>query len=128
MNAWTEAELARLGEAEELRVASTRRDGTLRPSVTVWTVRVGDGLYVRSAYGATNPWFVRATASGRGRIRAGGVEHDVRFAPADADAAEAIDAAYHAKYDRHGARVVGTVVGPQVHGLTLRLVPAAGQE
>jgi hypothetical protein len=27
-------------------------------------VRVGDDLYVRSARGATNPWFVRALRSG----------------------------------------------------------------
>jgi hypothetical protein len=78
---------------------------------------------VRSAYGATNPWFVRALASGTGRIRAGGVERDVTFERADADVHVAIDAAYHAKYDRYGQRIVGSVTGPDVVETTIRLVP-----
>lgn len=125
MSTWTEDDLARIGGSEELRIASTRPDGSLRPPVTIWVVRVGDDLYVRSAYGATNPWFRRARSSGTGRVRAGGVERDVTFADADPAAHEAIDAAYHAKYDRHGPRIVGTVVGPRVREVTIRLLPRA---
>jgi hypothetical protein len=84
---------------------------------------VGDDLYVRSAYGPDNPWYLRAKASGTGRIRAGGLERDVTFSDAATDAHAAIDAAYHAKYDRHGPRIVGTVVGPQVEAVTIRLLP-----
>jgi hypothetical protein len=86
-------------------------------------VRAGDELYVRSAYGPTNPWYRRARASGSGRIRAGGVEHDVTFGDAAADAHTAIDAAYHAKYDSHGPEIVGTVVGKQTEAVTIRLLP-----
>ena len=125
MTAWTPEELDRIGGAEELQIASRRSDGTLRPYVTIWVVRAGDELYVRSAYGPGNPWFVRAKASGAGRIRAGGVERDVGFEVPAADVHDAIDAAYHAKYDRHGPRIVGTVVGPKVVETTLRLVPKA---
>lgn len=78
---------------------------------------------VRSAYGPSNPWFRRAKESGGGRIRAGGVERDVTFAEADADAHATIDEAYHAKYDRYGPRLVGTVVGPEVEAVTIKLVP-----
>ena len=124
MSTWTAEELERIGGAEELKIASRRRDGSLRPYVTIWVVRFGDDLYVRSAYGPDNPWFVRAKASGVGRIRAGGVERDVVFEDPAADVHEALDAAYHAKYDRHGPRIVGTVVGPKVVETTLRLVPA----
>jgi hypothetical protein len=108
-----------------LRLASLRADGTLRPYVIMWVVRAGDDLYVRSAYGADNPWYRRAKASGAGRVRAGGVERDVTFAEAGPDAAThaAIDAAYHAKYDRHGPAIVGTVVGDQAAPVTIRLVP-----
>jgi hypothetical protein len=52
------------------------------------------------------------------------VTTEVRFAAADPDAHEAVDAAYHAKYDRHGPRIVGCVVGPGVVDVTLRLEPA----
>ena len=125
MTTWTSDELARIGGAEELRLASARPDGTLRPYVTMWVVRAGDELYVRSAYGPDNPWFRRAKASGAGRIRAGGLERDVTFADAAPGAHAAIDAAYHAKYDRYGPRIVGTVVGPAAGAVTLRLVPRA---
>lgn len=71
MTAWTPKELGRIGQAVELQLASVRSDGTLRPYVTMWVVRAGDNLYVRSAYGPDNPWFRRAKSSGAGRIRAG---------------------------------------------------------
>jgi hypothetical protein len=84
---------------------------------------VGDDLYVRSAHGATNPWYRRARASGVGRIRAGGVEREATFGEASAGAHAAIDAAYHAKYDRYGPTIVGSVVGPHAEAVTVRLVP-----
>jgi len=123
---WTDDELRRVGAATELQIATRRDDGSLRPYVTIWIVRAGDNLYVRSAYGAENPWFRRATASGSGRIRAGGIERDVTFTPAselDAATQAAVDAAYHAKYDRYGPQIVGTVTGPNAAPMTLRLVP-----
>lgn len=124
MTMWTAQDLQRVGEAEELQLASRRPDGTLRSYVTMWVVRAGDGLYVRSAYGPANPWYRRAKAAGIGRIRAGGVEHDVTFADADGTERAGIDAAYHVKYDRYGPAIVGTVVGAQAAPVTVRLVPA----
>ena len=125
MSTWTTEDLDRVGRTEELELASLRTDGTLRPYVTMWVVRAGDELYVRSAYGPDNPWYRRAKASGAGRIRASGMERDVTFAEADTNAGvhAAIDATYHAKYDRHGPAIVGTVVGDQVIPVTIRLVP-----
>jgi hypothetical protein len=123
MGTWTSDEFDRIGAAEELRLASLREDGTLRPYVTMWVVRAGDDLYVRSAYGPDNPWYRRAKASGAGRIRAGGVEWDVTFAEAAPDANADIDAAYHSKYDRYGPRIVGSVVGLDAEAVTIRLVP-----
>jgi hypothetical protein len=127
MSGWSEEELRGIGDAEELELASRRPDGSLRPYVTMWAVRAGDGLYVRSAYGPDNPWYRRARRSGAGRIRAGGLERDVVFAEAGADTHETIDAAYHAKYDRYGPRMVGSVVGPGVRPLTIALLPQGGE-
>ena len=123
MSTWTSDELGRIGAAEELQLASLRRDGTLRPYVTMWVVRAGDDLYVRSAYGPDNPWFRRAKVSGAGRIRAGGLELDVTFAEPAPGVHAAIDAAYHYKYDRYGPGIVGSVVGPDAEAVTIRLVP-----
>jgi len=126
MATWTEDELVRIAEAEELRISSLRRDGSRSKPIIIWVVRVGDDLFVRSAYGPDNPWYVNARRRGRWRIAAGGVERDVVFADASGTPAEAIDAAYHEKYDPISSpRIVATVVGERVHPLTLRLVPRA---
>ena len=53
MATWSSDELKKIGTAEELLIASLRRDGTLRNAVTIWVVRVGDDLYVRSVNGRT---------------------------------------------------------------------------
>ena len=45
------------------------------------------------------------------------------FADAAPGVHAAIDAAYHAKYDRYGPRIVGSVVGPAAAAVTLKLVP-----
>jgi hypothetical protein len=123
MMAWTADELARIGQATELDIASRRPDGTLRPFVTIWVVRVGDDVYVRSAYGYANPWFQRALASGEGRIRAGGVEREVAFEVPGGSMDADVSAAYHAKYDRYGPTIVGTVVSAEAARSTLRLAP-----
>ena len=128
MTDWTPDELRRIGEADELKIASYRPDGSLRPYVTIWVVRADDDLYVRSAYGPQNGWFRRAQASGTGRVRAGGVERDVAFAEAPAGIHAAVDAAYNAKYDRYGERIVRTVVGDAVAPLTIRLVPTGAAD
>jgi hypothetical protein len=123
MPAWSKEELQRIGAADELQLASLRRDGTLRPYMTMWVVRAEDDLYVRSAYGPNNPWFRRAKASGSGRVRAGGLERDVTFAEATPGVHADIDADYHSKYDRYGPAIVGSVVGPEAEAVTIRLVP-----
>ncbi len=45
------------------------------------------------------------------------------FAEPAPDVHPALDAAYHAKYDRYGPGIVGTVVGPDVVPVTLRVLP-----
>jgi hypothetical protein len=123
-SAWTDDELRRIGEADEVQITSYRRDGSLRPYVIIWAVRHDDAVYIRSAYGPDNGWFRRAKASGTGRIRTGGIERDVTFQVPEPDVHPLLDAAYHEKYDHHGARIVNTVVGPDVTETTFRLVPA----
>lgn len=120
---WTPEELRTLDETAELRISSTRTDGTLRPFVTIWMARSGSEVFVRSAHGVDNGWFRRAKASGRGRIRAGGLERDVQFAPPEGDVHALLDAALHAKYDRYGPGPVGAITGEAAHAATLRLVP-----
>ena len=79
MTTWTSDELNKIGTAEELHIASLRRDGSLRKRVIIWVVRVGDNLYVRSVNGRSSGWFRGVSARHEGRISAGGVEKDVTF-------------------------------------------------
>ena len=46
MTAWTADDLARIGRATELDIASRRSDGTLRPFVTIWVVRLRNDVFV----------------------------------------------------------------------------------
>jgi hypothetical protein len=122
MSTWTNDELDRIGEAEELEIASVRRDGTLRKPVTIWVVRHGDDLYVRSVYGRTSTWFRGARARHEGHIRAGGVEKDVRLVETD-DLNDEIDAAYRSKYHRYAESIVGSIVTSEARDAMLKLVP-----
>ena len=123
MNTWTKTELDKIARAEELEIATRRRDGTLREPVTVWMVRVGDDLYVRSVKGRAGAWFRAAVASDQGRVNAGGVQRDVTFVEANHAPSDEIDRAYRAKYGRYAASIVNTVLTPQAQAATLRLVP-----
>lgn len=124
-NTWTDEELREIGGATEVRVASRRPDGTLRPYMTIWGVRSGPEVYIRSAYGPQNGWFRRAVEAGAGRIRAGQTERDVTFERLDSGSPlhGDIDAAYHAKYDSYGPKIVGSVVGPAASAVTLQVRP-----
>ncbi|MGV9774105.1 DUF2255 family protein [Streptosporangium sp. NPDC003464] len=126
MAAWTSDELAAIGDAEELDLASRRDDGTLRRPVTMWAVRVGDDLYVRSMNGRSGAWY-RGTRTGHGgRISAGGLQRDVTFAdadPADPAVHDQIDEVYRTKYRRYGADIIGGVVNSEARAATIKLVP-----
>jgi hypothetical protein len=122
MTAWRNDELSSIERAEELELASVRRDGTLRNPVTIWVVGNGDDLYVRSVNGRTATWFRGAQDRHEARIHAGGVEKDVLLVETD-DINDEIDAAYRAKYRRYAASIVDTVLTPEARAATLKLVP-----
>lgn len=123
MSAWTSAELNQIGNADELEIAPLRHDGTLRKPVTIWVVRVGDDLFVRSYKGRTSTWFRGVQVRHEGRIWAGGVEQDVAFvAEADPAINDQIDAAYRAKYGRY-PQYVAPMLTPEVRATTIKLTP-----
>jgi hypothetical protein len=123
LTGWTSDDLTRIGTTDELELASVRRDGTLRKPRTIWVVRVGDDLYVRSMYRRAGGWFPATQVRHEGHIRAGGVDKDVTFADADPTLNDAIDVAYRDKYHRYGERIIGGVVNPEARAATIKLVP-----
>lgn len=123
MTLWTSDELNKIGKAEEMQIASLRRDGTLRNPVTIWVVRLGDDLYVRSVNGRTGAWFRGTQVRRAGHIQAGGVDKDVTFEDTDSGLYDQIDAAYRAKYRRYTANIVNSILTPQARASTIELAP-----
>jgi hypothetical protein len=124
MTAWTSDDLTKIGAAEELRIASQRRDGTLRKPVIVWVVRHGDDLFVRSVNGRTGAWFRGTQARHEGHIQAGGVQKDVSFVEeTDPDINDQIDAVFRSKYRRYSPRFVDPMVAAEARAATIKLVP-----
>lgn len=122
MTQWNSAELEKIGAAEELDLESERADGTLRDPVTMWVVRAGDQLYVRSVKGAQGPWYRGTQSRHQGRIEAGVVRREVTFHEARSDEYGAVDAAYRDKYGRYPG-IVEHVLTDQSRASTLRLEP-----
>ena len=124
MNGWTSNELNKIGSAEELQLASLRRDGSMRSPVTMWVIRIGDDLFVRSVKGRQGPWFRGTQSRLEGYIQSGGVEKNVRFVDEmDPAVNEQIDAAYREKYRCYPKAYVDACLTPAARAATLKLVP-----
>jgi hypothetical protein len=124
---WTSEELNKIGRAEELELASLKRDSTLRKPRTIWVVPVGNDLYVRSVNGRGSDWFRGVQTRHEGYIQAGGVHKDVTFVEVDAgdNIHDQIDAAYRTKYRHYAASIIGSTLTPAARSATLKLVPRA---
>ncbi len=123
--AWSTEDLEQIGRAEELQIATKRADGTLRRWVPIWVVCVGDQVYVRTWYRRDNGWFGHVLGSRRARIRVPGLEVDVVVEDVGEDKTGLranVDAAYHAKYARHGGPSVDGMTTDTAAATTLRLV------
>ncbi len=123
MAEWTENELFKIGNAEELEIAWLRADHSLSKRVIIWVVRVGSELYVRSVRGEAGGWYRGVLKEHAGRILAGGVEKEVDFVEeSDPALNDQIDAAYLSKYRRY-PQYVAPMVKPEVRATTIRLAP-----
>jgi hypothetical protein len=123
MSGWTAEELTRARRADELRIASRRADGSLRRYVTIWVVRLGDELYVRSAYGYDNPWFQRGFVRVRDGSRPTASSATSRSRSRSPTLRPGSRRPTTPKYDRYGPAIVGTVTSTEAERATLRLVP-----
>lgn len=122
MTSWTHDELDKIGPADEVQIAPRRRDGTLRSPITIWLVRQGDGLYIRSVNGRDGSWFQAAQARHEAHLQAPGLEKDVDLIEVGDEVNDQVDEAYRTKYQRYPS-IVPRMVTPEVRATTLRLEP-----
>ena len=126
MTEWSQGDLDLLGGAGEVEVSSVRRDGSLSRTRTVWIVRVGDQLYLRSVNGPDAAWYRFTRMFHQGRIEARGVARDVTWIDVNAtgqpDVGPAVDAEYARKYQGSTA-AVARINSPLARTTTMRVEP-----
>ncbi|BBZ45525.1 DUF2255 family protein [Mycobacterium parmense] len=118
---WTPSELERIDRTTELEIAVYREDGTPRPGTPIWVVCADGEVYVRTWYRRTTGWFGLALRTGRARVRAPGLEADVRVVDVGAGPAAlraAVDDAYRQKYQGDST---SAMVRDEAAATTLRL-------
>ncbi|MFI2361596.1 DUF2255 family protein [Promicromonospora sp. NPDC019610] len=122
MTTWTAPTPAALRDTPALYLSAGPLDpqAAVAPEVEVGMVLVEGELYVRSQRGTTSQWYRAAVSHGSGRVRVAGETVAVRFEPARADVAPAVDAAYRSKYGSFAS----FAVGPAARAATLRIWPA----
>lgn len=124
MSTWTADELDRINGQTYFTVGATLPDGTTPKTVDIWSVPVGDRIFIRSYNGTAGKWYGPALATLRGKISAGGVEKNVRFVVVAADdetTNQAVDASYRKKYA--GSPYAVTMSEAPVRTNTLEVVP-----
>ena len=119
---WDAGQLSEIGSAKEIEVSALRRDGTLTKPVTIWAVRLGDEVYVRSVRGAAGGWYRASRRRGEGRIEAGETAVDVSFEDAPHHRDEEIDAAYRDKYG-YPSDPVDSISTEAAKATTTRVLP-----
>ena len=126
MTTWSQDDLDRLGGAREVEVSSVHRDGSLSRARTVWIVRVGDQLYLRSVNGPDGAWYRLTRAFHQGRIEARGVARDVTWIDVNAteqpDVDPAVDAEYARKY-QGATSAIAHITSPLARTTTMRVEP-----
>jgi hypothetical protein len=126
MTSWSPEDLERLGGAGEVEVRSVHRDGSLSRPRTVWIVRVGDELYLRSVNGPDAAWYRSTRTAHRGQIQARGVSRDITWTDVETteqpDIGPAVDAEYARKY-QGSPSAVAHINGRLARTTTMRVEP-----
>ncbi|WP_024806261.1 DUF2255 family protein [Nocardia sp. BMG51109] len=121
MTAWTPDQLATTDRVDEIEISSRRADGTLSRPRTIWAVRDGDDIYIRSVIGPAAGWYRGTRRRHEGHLQAADLGVDVDFVDVDGDG-ERIDDAYRAKYRRYAA-IIDSINSNRAAETTMRVVP-----
>jgi hypothetical protein len=122
MNTWSKDELRKIAEADDLHIAPFREDGVTYGTPTwIWSVAVGDALYVRAYNGRDSRWYKAAVRQKAGRITAAGITKEVTFERVEGPINDRIDDAYREKY--HDSPYLSPMISPRTRSATVKVVP-----
>jgi len=122
MTTWPKDELRKIAESDDLHIAPLREDGVTYGTPTwIWSVAVGDDLFVRAYNGKTSRWYQAAMRQSAGRITAAGMTKEVTFEPVDGPINDRIDKAYRAKY--RSSEYLGPMIGSRARSATVKIMP-----
>ncbi|HTZ72411.1 MAG TPA: DUF2255 family protein [Candidatus Aquilonibacter sp.] len=122
MTSWSKDELRKVAEADDLHISPFREDGATYGTPTwIWSVVVGDALYVRPYNGQKSRWYQAAMRQKAGRITAAGITKEVSFEPADGKINDLVDDAYRTKY--HGSPYLRPMIGSGARTATVKIMP-----
>ncbi|HXH48728.1 MAG TPA: DUF2255 family protein [Terriglobia bacterium] len=127
MSTWSENELKKIAGSDDLHIFPFREDGKTYGTPTwIWSVVVGDSLYVRAYNGQNSRWYQAALRQKAGRITAAGMTKDVSFEPVEGPANDLIDEAYRKKY--RGSPYLSPMIGADARAATVRVTPRDRKE
>lgn len=122
MSTWSKEELNRIAESDDLHISPFREDGVTYGTPTwIWSVVVGDSLYVRAYYGQNSRWYQAAVQQKGGRITVAGMTKEVAFEPVEGEIGDLIDNAYRAKYK--GSPYLNSMISTRARSATVKVVP-----
>jgi hypothetical protein len=122
MSGWSKDELRKLAETDDLHISPFRGDGRTYGTPTwIWSVVVGDALYVRAYNGGKSSWYQAALQQKAGRITAAGLTKEVSFEPGEEGVNDRIDEAYRLKYK--GSEYVKAMIGARARSATVKVIP-----
>lgn len=88
MSTWSKDELQRISTNDDLHISPFREDGT---PTWIWSVAVGEELFVRAYNGQKSRWYQAAIHQKGGRITAAGMTREVTFEPVNGASNDRID-------------------------------------
>jgi hypothetical protein len=114
--------LRAIAEKDDLHISPSRSDGTTYGTATwIWSVAVGNDLYVRPYNGRDSRWFKAAMSQCAGRIKAAAIDYEVTFEKADDTVNGLVDSAYAAKY--HEIPYLPSMLTEHTRATTVRVSP-----
>nr|WP_084423166.1 DUF2255 family protein [Cohnella thermotolerans] len=79
MDTWSKEELHKIAQTDDLHISPFREDGVTYGTPTwIWSVVVGDSLFVRAYHGQNSRWYQAAIRQKAGRITVAEFDHDLR--------------------------------------------------